>query len=207
MTDTLIFDLSEVLIAGLLGIEKPLADLLQVEEMSILLAFSGQRLQDLCCGLLTEDDYIGQILHEQGWDISPDEVKQIIRSNFHHRVAGMDTLVEHLVKRYELVLLSDHAQEWIVYIQGIHSFLALFPVQIFSFELGQTKRQVPTFEKMLARIDRRPEQCLFVDDSALNIEVATSVGIQGLRFTTAHALVDELVGRNLLASDFSLVGL
>ncbi len=202
MTDTLIFDLSEVLIAGVLGIEKPLADLLQVEERPILLAFSGQRLQDLCCGLLTEDDYIGQILHEQGWNIPPDDVKQIIRSNFHHRIAGMDTLVEHLAKWYELVLLSDHAQEWIGYIQGIHPFLALFPVQIFSFQLGQTKCQPSTFEKVLEQIAHPLKQCLFIDDSPLNIEAAASVGIQGVRFTTANTLIDELAGRNLLLPGF-----
>lgn len=204
MIDTLIFDLSEVLIAGLVGIERPLSDLLQMDKKLILQAFSGQHLQDLCCGFLTEDDYIGQIFHEQGWNISPDEVKQIIRNNFHHRVPGMGALVEHLAKRYGLVLLSDHAQEWIGYIQGIHPVLDLFPVQIFSFQLGQIKRQPSTFEKVLEQIAHAPKQCLFIDDSPLNIDAAASVGIQGVRFTTANALVDELVSRSLLPPDFSL---
>lgn len=200
MTPTFIFDLSEVLIAGLFGIEKPLAARLQLEEQTILPAFAGQLLHDLCCGRLSEDEYLGQILQDQQWTITPQEVKRIIRDNFHHRVPGMETVLARLAQQYELILLSDHAVEWVDYIHAIHPHLGLFRARFYSFELKQTKREASTFQKVLSAIERRPEHCLVVDDSAQNVSAAAAIGIPGIRFTTAEALTRELAARGILNS-------
>lgn len=87
--DTLIFDLSEVLIAGLDCIEKPLASRLRADEQAVLAALGGQPLQDLFCGTMTEDKYLSVITRREQWDIAPEEIKLIIRENFRHRVPGM----------------------------------------------------------------------------------------------------------------------
>ena len=44
---TLIFDLSETLIAGLLGVEKSLSPILRVDEQTVLSAFAGQHLHGI----------------------------------------------------------------------------------------------------------------------------------------------------------------
>jgi HAD superfamily hydrolase (TIGR01509 family) len=192
MPRTLIFDLSEVLIAGLLGIEKPLAARLQIDEQTVVPAFAGQLLEDLCCARLSEDEYLARILRQQQWNLSAPEVKRIIRDNFHQRVPGMEDLVGRLARRHELILLSDHAAEWVAYIRGIHPFLDVFRARFFSFELKQTKREPSTFQKVLAAIGRRSDDCLLVDDSALNVRAAAAIGLPGLRFTSAEALAREL---------------
>lgn len=191
---TLIFDLSEVLIAGLLGIEKPLAARLGIPKRAVLPAFAGQLLEHLCCGRLTEDEYLARILKKQRWDIPPAEVKRIIRRNFHRRVPGMHRLIARLARRYELVLLSDHAAEWASYIRGIRPWLNIFEARFFSFELKQTKRKPSTFQRVLGVIGRRPDECLLVDDSAQNVQAAATIGLPGIRFTTAKALARELAG-------------
>lgn len=193
MPRTLIFDLSEVLIAGLLGIEKPLAARLQIDQQSILPAFAGQLLEDLCCDRISEDQYLARILRQQQWNLPAPEVKRIIRDNFHQRVPGMEELVARLARQHDLILLSDHAAEWVAYIRGIHPFLETFQARFFSFELKQTKREPSTFEKVLAAIGRRPDDCLLVDDSALNVRAAAAAGLPGIRFTSADALARELV--------------
>ena len=198
MTRTLIFDLSEVLIAGLLGIEKPLAARLQIDEQTVLPAFAGQLLEDLCCGRLSEDEYLARILQRQQWEIAPSEVKRIIRDNFHHRVPGMEELVSRLARKHELILLSDHAAEWVAYIRGIHPWLSVFQARFFSFELKQTKREPSSFRLVLDAIGRKPEQCLLVDDRTPNLNAAASIGIPGIRFTSAEALARELTARGLL---------
>jgi len=189
---TLIFDLSEVLIAGLLGIEKPLAARLRIDEPTVLPAFAGQFLEDLCCGRLSEDEYLALILQSQRWVIAAAEVKRIIRENFHQRVPGMEDLVAQLARRHELFLLSDHAAEWVAYIRGVHPFLEIFKTRFFSFELKQTKREPSTFQKVLAAVGRRPDECLLVDDSALNLRAAADIGLPGIRFTSADALARDL---------------
>lgn len=194
MARTLIFDLSEVFIAGLLGIEKPLAARLRLDEQTVLPAFAGRLLEDLCCGRLTEDEYLARIRKRQRWRITPAELKRIIRRNFHRHVPGMAPLLRRLARKHELVLLSDHAAEWAAYIQRVHPWLRIFPTRFFSFELGQTKKRPSTFRKVLAAIGRRPDECLLVDDSAQNLAAAAVVGLRGIRFTSANALARALAG-------------
>lgn len=83
---TIIFDLSEVLIAGLFGIEGALAEQLCVPGSTMLPAFGGSLLDDLCCARLTEDEYLRRIIDRQGWNTSPAHLKPVIRRNFHRRV-------------------------------------------------------------------------------------------------------------------------
>jgi len=88
--------------------------------------------------------------------------------------------------------LSDHAREWVAYIQSVHQFLEVFSLRYFSFELQQTKQNSATFIDVLLRLKRKPGDCLFIDDSNANIERARSLGIASIHFTTAHELVSEL---------------
>jgi FMN phosphatase YigB (HAD superfamily) len=193
-----IFDLSEVLIAGLLGVEHALADRLAMRPEVVLSALGSNLLHQLCRGELTEGQYLNQIITREGWDISADEIKPLIRENFHRRVAGMDEVLNRLSSQYELFLLSDHAQEWVDYIRKIHPFLEIFKRQFYSFEFGQIKQETSTFEKVLGQIKYAPRDCLFIDDSAGNIRSAGSVGIEGIQFRDAEQLVNALTERRIL---------
>jgi len=184
---TVIFDLSEVLIAGLLGIEIPLAEQLHLPADTIRPAFADG-LPDLCCGRLTEDEYLERILLRHGWCISPEQLKRVIRCNFHHEVPGVQPILDRLRRRYQLVLMSDHAREWMAYIRTIHSFFDKFAACFFSFELGQTKASPTAFTLVLDRLGQPAHACLFVDDSERNVAVAQSVGIAGVRFVDSADL-------------------
>ncbi len=194
MPRTLIFDLSEVLIAGLIGIERPLADRLHLESKAILKVFETHGLVELCCGRMTEDEYLAGILKQQGWPIARAELKRIIRRNFRRRIPGTIALLPRLARRYELVLLSDHAAEWAAHLRRVHPWLRIFQRQFFSFELGRTKREPSTFRQVLAALSRSADECLLIDDSAANIAAAASAGVPGLRFSSAMALARELRG-------------
>jgi FMN phosphatase YigB (HAD superfamily) len=197
VTKTILFDLSETIIAGLVGIEKPLSIRLGVDESSILPAFGGELLGKLCRGELTEDRYLMLILACQGLEIPVEELKQIIRQNFHIPVLGMWQLLSRLSAHYELALVSDHAREWVAYIQHVHPGLAIFQRQFYSFEFGQLKNEPSTFERVLAALDRTAAECLFVDDNPANLAAAESVGVDGILFKSVQGLKEELVGRGI----------
>jgi hypothetical protein len=93
----------------------------------------GNILVDLCCGEITEDEYLSQVMGASGWAIPTNLLKEIIRKNFHHRIEGMISLVKSLYKQFALVLVSDHAREWIEYIEKIQVFLSLFRRKVYSF--------------------------------------------------------------------------
>ena len=194
MLKTILFDLSETVISGLIGIEAPLAQALGVAEARILPAFGGDLLPRLCRGELTEDQYLALVLERQGWEISADELKQVLRGNFQRTVPGMWELLNSLSTRYELVVLSDHAREWVAYIQEVHTELAIFRKQFYSFESGSLKNEPGTFERVLGLLEREASECLFVDDNPENVSAAEEAGLSGIRFTSAEDLWRKLAG-------------
>ena len=190
--DTLIFDLSEVFIAGLKGIEPSIAARLSIDEASVSRGLNCLRLQELFRGSITEDAYLQMLHDDNGWAISTDDLKQIIRRNFHYQVPGMDDLLPRLRDKYRIFLLSDHAREWIEYIRTIHPFLEQFHAQFYSCELKQTKRDPSTFSRVLASVQRDAADCIFVDDSERNVAAALSAGIPSIHFVSAAQLQADL---------------
>ena len=198
MQPKFIFDLSEVLIMGLVGIEKPLSHLLDMPENEILPGFAGELLQKICRGEISEDYYLQEIVAKQNWQIEIEQLKRIIRENFHQEVEGTKEILSKLADKNEVILLSDHAREWVATIKEIHSLFELFNTVFFSYELGGTKKEPQTFRKVLQQMNYRAQECWLIDDSATNIKVAASVGINGIQFTNAKQLQDTLVHQLLI---------
>jgi putative hydrolase of the HAD superfamily len=199
--NTIIFDLSEVLISGLIGIEESMAPRLGVSSSEVLSAFGGEPLMQYCRGEISENTYLESVISKTGWSISVAELKQKIRTNFSRKVIGMEVLLERLARQYELVLLSDHGREWVQHIHELHPNLGLFHRRVYSFELGQTKQEASTFQRLLASINRRAEECAFVDDNIGNIERARSIGIHAFHFTDAKKLLHDLQAGSLLCTE------
>lgn len=199
MVKYIIFDLSEVLIAGLLGIESILADELDLPVNRIIDAFGGDNLHKLLVGEISEDEYLASILTAEKWNLTPDKLKKIIRNNFHNKLEGSIQLVEQLKGQYQLILLSDHAREWVSYILEIHPFIKnSFSHIIFSYELSSTKKDPVTFQKTLTLLNVPAPECIFIDDHPLNVKNAEAMGIKGIHFQDPHLLRTELSKFNLL---------
>jgi FMN phosphatase YigB (HAD superfamily) len=191
----IIFYLSEVLIAGLVGVEKVLSRELRVPEDSIWPGLGGRLFYDLLVGSISEEAYLSGIIRRERWAISTARLKAVIRRNLHNKVEGMLPIVTELSSRYELTLLSDHAGEWVAYIQSIHPFLGLFKQTFFSYDLKRTKNASETFLQVLDVMSCSPHNCLFIDDNPNNVRVAESVGIPSIRFVDAEQLTAELKRR------------
>lgn len=190
---TLIFDLSEVLINGLWGAERLLAEHLGLPEKRLAQELWIPWATSLFEGRLTEHEYLQEVIRRSGWQgISPEEVGGYLRQNFLQQLPGMEALIRRLSQRYELALLSDHAREWVDYIHQQHAFLDCFSRQFFSYELRHTKRERITFLTVLYQLGRQASECVFIDDLATNVEVARSVGIHGIQFTGAGTLTAQL---------------
>jgi HAD superfamily hydrolase (TIGR01509 family) len=201
MITTLIFDLSEVLIAGLIGIEKPLAEKLKISEEAVLSAFGGKLLEDICRGEISEQHYLTTIVEQQQWDIPLHVLKSVIRNNLRHRIPGMVKVLQQLKPQCQLILLSDHAPEWVETIRSIHPFLEAFDTQLFSFEIGKIKREPDAFRMLLTMIERSPEECLLIDDNPQNIQAADSTGIAGILFTNTRELAEKLTAYGFSITD------
>lgn len=195
-----IFDLSEVLILGLSGFSGSAARELGIRAEISFEMFGGNHLQELLRGNISEEQYISALIEKNGWAPSRSEdIKQLIRANFHHCIPGGIEIARQLSKKYDLTLLSDHAREWVAYITQIHPFIdQIFTQVYFSYQYGKTKRDPALFEMVLEELRTVPGRCLFIDDSERNISVASSVGLRVIQFKNANQLREDLVHLGLL---------
>jgi len=198
MYSTLIFDLSEVFISGLTGVEVTLAPRLGLPEREIFDAMFAPPTPDFFRGKMTEGAWLDQLIRNHAWaGVSAQELAGIMRANFDRRVEGTESLVRRLAGRYQLAMLSDHAREWIDYIRPRHAFFSLFPDQFFSFDLGHIKQETAAFSLALEKLGKRADECLFVDDLESNLRVARSVGIEGILFKDAQQAAAALRDRGI----------
>ncbi len=196
----IIFDLSEVFIHGLSGFEGPFAQELGIRADTSFDIFGGIALQELLRGNTTEEQYLTALIEKNAWDpAQANEIQQLIRENFHHCIPGTLEIALELSMKYPLVLLSDHAREWAAYILEVHPFIRqIFTRVYFSYQYGKIKRDRELFDVVLHDLTTKPEHCLFIDDSARNIDVALSVGLRAIRFQHANKLREALTDLGLL---------
>jgi 2-haloacid dehalogenase len=76
-------------------------------------------------------------------------------------------------------------------------FLGLFGDIVVSGAERVAKPDPAVFELLGRRLDRPLEQCVFIDDSAANVEAASAAGLDAVRFTPQVRLRSELRRRGL----------
>jgi putative hydrolase of the HAD superfamily len=184
----IIFDLSDVLITGLTGIEERLQVHLSAPKDEILRQFRSNTMLDFLLGYCSEEEYLQKLKLEHGWELSVEEIKKIIREHFKKVIPGTEEIVTSLSNHYSLFLLSDHGREWVEYIEREHTFLELFRLRFYSFELHMRKNNPDTYWKILKQIDAIPEECLFIDDRLMFLDVAKEVGLNTIHFDDSNQL-------------------
>lgn len=93
---------------------------------------------------------------------------------------------------YKIGLLSDTE------IPSMNFFLAQnyehFEYPVFSCIEGATKPEPTIYQSALKKMKTNPEQTVFIDDLILNVEGARHLGMNGILFTGAKQLINELNG-------------
>ena len=192
MIKHIIFDLSEVLISGLFGIEKRLAPTLNIDEKIISRQLCEGSFSDLMLGNITEDAFIDEVISKYNWKIEKEVVKKEIRQNLLNEIEGTKEILFKLRGKYDLILVSDHCAEWVEHVIKSHDFLSIFDKIYFSFQIKSTKKSKDALEFVLKENSLVPYECLFIDDSTTNISFAKELGINTIHFKDAECLMQEL---------------
>lgn len=74
--------------------------------------------------------------------------------------------------------------------------LTMLDGRVISSEEKLIKPDVAIFQRLCDKYGLKPEECLFTDDKALNVEGAVKAGMQGIVFSNAEQFESEL--RNIL---------
>ena len=208
MIKNIIFDLSEVIISGYRGIEEVVLESqygtvgnqkLLENEADLDSMRENETFLNLLRGKLTEEEYLNYVLRNKNWNVSIEQLKTAIRSNLNKPVPGTMEIVKELKGNYQLILLSDHAKEWMEYIEENNKDLGIIEKKIFSYDIGAVKSDNQTFHIILEQTGIVADETLFIDDYEKNVENAEAVGIHGIVFKNADQL------RKILSSEYNLL--
>ncbi len=202
MKTILIFDLADTLVEGFSSFVEALSPRLNLPGTDVLSGLGGEPLVALMEGRIAEATYWQQVLAKTHWPLSVTTLVALLREILRQPVPGMPELLGSL-HAYRLVLLADQAREWREDLDTMHPFLGCFARRFLSWEMGQTKRQVATFQRVIAALHCLPHDCIFIDDLPWNVERAHTVGMRATQFTSTAALRAFLIQEGI---EFPTVG-
>jgi putative hydrolase of the HAD superfamily len=99
---------------------------------------------------------------------------------------------------YRLAMISNMTHNTLVTMRRAFDWLALFDECVFSCELGTNKPGPKIYETCVRRLGVRADECLFVDDSAANVQGARAVGMAAIRFEDREQFLAKLEGFELV---------
>jgi putative hydrolase of the HAD superfamily len=195
MIKAIIFDFGRVISA-----QKPSSlfrsyeDELGLEPGTInFIMFDSEAWQEALVGRKTVEEFWYEIGFELGLN-SSDEVDA-----FRHRYRadeeinqGVLDLIHGLHGNYKLAVLSN-SPPGLTHWLADWNVLNFFDVVFCSGDEGIAKPDPKAFELTLERLGFKPDEAVFIDDTREHVEAARKLGLQGILFTTAEELEEELV--------------
>ncbi len=85
-------------------------------------------------------------------------------------------------RQYNFVLLSNDVKEWSKYLFELHGLQKYFTESIVSGEIRMRKPENRIFAYTIKHLQCNPQECVFVDNSVQNLNVAQQTGINTVLF-------------------------
>ena len=94
--------------------------------------------------------------------------------------------------RYQTGIISNAMPGLLDLLTGKHPIADAFDVIIGSGDVHVAKPDPAIYRLALEKLGRRPEEAIFIDDSARNVEGARAVGMQAIHYLPGTDLIAEL---------------
>ncbi len=108
-------------------------------------------------------------------------------------MATMAAVVAHLAPRFPLFLLSNTNSLHFDYIrERFSAILEPFQAFILSYEVGRRNPEAAIYQALIQRVQRPPEEILFLDDKAIFVEAARGQGLTAWQFRSPQELQQDL---------------
>ncbi len=91
----------------------------------------------------------------------------------------------------KLSIISNMTEDTLACIRASFKWLDLFDELIFSCEFKTNKPDEKIYQACLDKLKLSPAECLFVDDSAENIEGASAIGMNTIHFKSFDEFLSE----------------
>ena len=94
-------------------------------------------------------------------------------------------------------ILSNMGDNVLENMQRTFDWLPRFDVLVWSYQLRMVKPDPAIYRHVLKELGTQPEETLFLDDRAVNVEAAQALGMQAILFSTVDQLRRDLVAARL----------
>jgi epoxide hydrolase-like predicted phosphatase len=145
-------------------------------------------------GRMTLDAYLDETLFYAPQKFTREEIWQAMEAESKVLTPGWFELAARLraTGKYRMATLNNESRELNEYRLEKFDLRKYFDFFICSGYMGMMKPEPGIYRLALDTAQSVPEETLFVDDKQMNIDAAAEFGMQGIRFTTMDALVEEL---------------
>lgn len=125
------------------------------------------------------------------FDGTPEELQQIWTEIFTPLEKHVE-IARKVAATYKVAIISNTNAAHIGYAEAQYSFFEIFPIRIYSHQVGVMKPRREIYEAALQRLNTSATRCLFLDDLAENLEGAAQVGFRTIHITPEIDLVAAL---------------
>ncbi len=140
-------------------------------------------------GYISHEEYIAQVAQLAGKTFA--EIESIVQAN-HIRNQAMVDCVRTLRPAYKVALLSNVGRGVIDRLFTSSELTELFDVVVLSSEVGMIKPDGDIYRFTAERLEVAESECVMIDDLAVNIEGAKSVGMQGIVYQSASQVQADM---------------
>lgn len=102
-------------------------------------------------------------------------------------------LIRSLHSRYQTAIISNYMDDLRRSLAEEYPIIDAFDLVVISAEEKVMKPDPLIFQRTMERLGRQPEECIFVDDFAHNVEGARAVGMRAIHYTPSTDIEQELV--------------
>lgn len=153
-------------------------------------------------GLVTGEQYWRRVVERCGLDPADVDLAYFIARDIESWTQLNQAMVRFVAdvrqRVHRLAIISNMTQNTLVFMRKRFDWLALFHACVFSCEIGSNKPGREIYETCLRRLELPAGECLFVDDSAENVQGARDVGMAAIRFESTEQFLEELTAFSLV---------
>jgi len=144
-------------------------------------------------GLTTKDAYLDEVFFYEPQKFTREEIWAAIEGESRVITPGWYALAEKLrVAKYRMATLNNESRELNAYRLTTFELRKYFDFYICSGYVGMMKPERGIYQMALDVAQATPEETVFVDDKLENVQVAASLGMNGIQFTGLDALKADL---------------
>lgn len=141
-------------------------------------------------GKISLDEFADKIIEEFKVKLTPEEIKKNFCAITGPPKPKFKEVFTELKKHFTLSVLSNTNPPHVECLRQKYDLFALFDRLFFSYEIGLMKPFPEIFEYVIKKLNCKPSDILFFDDSRINVEAAKRLGINAFVVTSPQDIYD-----------------